>query len=440
MPEPHSYDAALTSFPRWESDSPHFTTLMKQLGGAPSSHTLAHWFNALGRLQQLPADSTEFNQAAVEAMLEPGGLDCGLLLVREGEQWQALATTSAAHETTWLDRPVHLELLERTAQERRTLFHDARCVPQVVVPKPAAHGNTFVVTAPLLDAAGEVTGALVGMRIDHMGNKRRGIRPLEAQFVQAVADAVAAGQMRRSREMELVRLRSRLELAFSPTVARELESNPQLLEGSQREVSILFCDLRGFTSLSQQLAPRQSYALLGDVMDRFTHDVMRHEGVLLDYFGDGLAAFWNAPLDQPHHAHWACRAAQAMLASLAEVSDDWLPITDLPLRAGIGIHTGNALVGNAGSRSRIKYGPRGNVVNLASRVQGATKTFGCNVLITSSTAEHLSSEFVTRSLGTIPLAGFSEPVALHELVTITGVETRPGSAESQRSEVAFCGE
>jgi adenylate cyclase len=187
----------------------------------------------------------------------------------------------------------------------------------------------------------------------------------------------------------------------------------------------LFCDLRGYTAISERLTPRQSYALLGDVMDRFTQDIMDADGVILDYFGDGLAAFWNAPLPQADHALRACRAALAMCGSLPEISADWHMVTDCPLRMGIGIHTGTALVGNAGSQARIKYGPRGSAVNLASRVQSATRQLGVPILLTKATAAQLSGKLPTRSLSRQTLPGFAEPVELCELLSSEPIATSP---------------
>jgi len=404
-PQPH--DSTLTSFPRMDNDPLRFASLMKKLGGAPSSHTLAYWFDALGRLQRSPAGSQEFFSAAAYSIFDPGGLDVGMIVLREASGWRIAASYVSHPDPAMTFRRT---ILGRVVAQRQTLFHDARAIAEAF----DTQCGGFVVASPIFDDAGQVIAAVYGARFDHENNNRRGIRPLEAQFVQAVADTVSAGLTRLDRESELVRLKSRLELAFSPTVARELERNPRLLEGVEREVTILFCDLRGFTPLGERLSPRESYALLGDVMDRFTHDVMRFDGVLIDYFGDGLAAFWNAPLLQDDHALLACRAAFSMCDALPELSDDWFSVTGRHLRLGIGIHTGVSLVGNAGSRSRIKYGPRGTAVNLASRVQSASKQLELPVVITQTTAQRLQGKLPTRQVARLKLEGFAEPVELYQ--------------------------
>jgi adenylate cyclase len=394
--------AALSAFPRPDGDRARFKAEMKRLGGAPSSHTLAYWLDALGQLQRSPAGSQEFFAAAAHAVIQPGGLDAALVLLRERDSWRVAARHPGESNVV-----PQRSILDRVVAERQTLFHDARTLRD-----SSQEAGSFVVAAPIVGDAGEVTGVVYGVRFDHTKNQRRGIRPLEAQFVQAVADAVSAGLIRRERESDVVRLQTRLELAFSPAVARELERNPQLLDVHECEVTILFADLRGFTALSERLSPSQAYSLLGDVMDRCTQDVMATGGVLIDYYGDGLAAFWNAPLPQPGHALRACQAALAMQGDLQLISDDWLPITGQPLQLGIGIHTATTLVGNAGSRSRIKYGPRGQAMNLASRVQNATRQLGRPILLTRSTAEQLAGQVALHSVSTYKLDGFAQSVEL----------------------------
>jgi adenylate cyclase len=156
--------------------------------------------------------------------------------------------------------------------------------------------------------------------------------------------------------------------------------------------------------------------LIRDVMDRFTAQIIEQGGVIVDYAGDGILAMWNAPVSQEDHAHRACRAALAMLAQLPELNNRWQSVAGVELRAGIGINTGTALVGNTGSNRKLKYGPHGSTVNLASRVQDATKKLGLPLLITHSTQERLPrSDFVTRRLCTARMPGIHGTAVLFEL-------------------------
>lgn len=196
---------------------------------------------------------------------------------------------------------------------------------------------------------------------------------------------------------------------FSPHVAAEVARRPELLEPQTRELTLLFADLRGFTSLSAELPPRIAYHLLGDVLEALTEAVMGHDGVLIDYYGDGLSALWNAPLDHPEHADAACRAGLQMLAELPAVSDHWNKWLPHPLALRIGIHTGAAQVGNAGTRRRFKYGPRGLSVNLASRIESAAKFLDVPLLATDAVRQRLGPEFFTLRICTAKLPGIAEP-------------------------------
>jgi adenylate cyclase len=147
-------------------------------------------------------------------------------------------------------------------------------------------------------------------------------------------------------------------------------------------------------------------------MDALTAAVMDHDGLVLDYYGDGLAAMWNAPADQTDHAELACRAGLRMLETMPELSRDWSALIDGPLQLGVGVHTGAARVGNAGSRHRTKYGPRGANVNLTSRVEAATKEVGVPLLITSAVANQLSNEVAAHRVCTARVPGVETPVEL----------------------------
>jgi adenylate cyclase len=242
-----------------------------------------------------------------------------------------------------------------------------------------------------------------------------GIGALEAQVVQLLASAAGAGLARQAQEAEATQLRAQFEQFFSPKLARELQKNPRLLEGQEREVTVLFSDLRGFSRLAERLGPRNICKLVGDAMDCFSSRVKEFDGVVVDFAGDGMLAMWNAPADQEDHASLACRAALAMLNDLPTISEAWKETLPAPLSLGIGINTGTALVGNVGSRSRFKYGPFGHTVNLASRVEGATKHLGIPILVTQTTKARIGENFATRRICKARLLGIDEPVDLFEL-------------------------
>jgi adenylate cyclase len=150
-------------------------------------------------------------------------------------------------------------------------------------------------------------------------------------------------------------------------------------------------------------------------MGALSEAVLAHQGVLVDYIGDELMAMWGAPSEQPEHAAMACRAALDMIARLPEMSKKWEPTLGEPLELGIGLNTGQAQVGNTGTARKFKYGPLGTTVNLASRVQGATKHFKARLLITEGTRQAIDDSFATRRLGKVRVVNIDELVELYEL-------------------------
>jgi adenylate cyclase len=182
----------------------------------------------------------------------------------------------------------------------------------------------------------------------------------------------------------------------------------------QREVSLLFADLRGFTELAASLEIVPVICeLLAHVMDSLTEAVVKNAGHIVDYYGDGLVAMWNAPGSQPQHADLACRTALQMLASLPDVTADWVGLIHSDLRLGVGVHTAEVQVGNAGSRRHVKYGPRGPNVHVASRVEAATKELQIPFLATELTVEQLSPEFHADRVCRAALPGLPQPVDLY---------------------------
>jgi class 3 adenylate cyclase len=202
---------------------------------------------------------------------------------------------------------------------------------------------------------------------------------------------------------------------MTPRLAARLVDHPELLTGRDKEITVLFCDIRGFSRITEKLGPAKTVELMSDVMNVLTECVMDRDGVVVDYVGDEVMAMWGAPEDQPDHAARACRAALAMFESLPSLNERWQAIVKEPLNFGIGINTGNAQVGNVGSRIKAKYGALGNTVNLASRVQGATKFLKASLLITEATKKSVDDTFQTRRLCQVRVVNIEQPVGLYEL-------------------------
>ena len=134
--------------------------------------------------------------------------------------------------------------------------------------------------------------------------------------MQLLAAAVGAGLARQQKEAEAARSRVQFEQFFSSALANQLQADPTMLDGRDCQITVLFSDIRGFSGLSERLAPAETCRLVGDVMERLTGRIVEHGGVVVDYVGDGLLAMWNAPVAQADHAVLACRAALAMIDEL----------------------------------------------------------------------------------------------------------------------------
>jgi adenylate cyclase len=151
------------------------------------------------------------------------------------------------------------------------------------------------------------------------------------------------------------------------------------------------------------------------MMERLSERIAEHGGVIVDYAGDGILAMWNAPVPQEDHRVRACRAALAMIDELPGLNARWGGVAAEPLRLGVGLNTGIAQVGNTGSSRKLKYGPHGHTVNVASRIQDASKRLRVPLLVSETTHERLPKPLATRRVGRVRLAGIAEPVTIYEL-------------------------
>jgi adenylate cyclase len=235
--------------------------------------------------------------------------------------------------------------------------------------------------------------------------------------MELLSSGVATGLARVEQEKAALAARVQFEQFFTPALASELAARPDLLKGRSLEVTLLFCDIRGFSRISERLGPARTVEWISDVMGVLSDCVLAHQGVLVDYIGDELIAMWGAPQEEPQHAQLACRAALDMLDRLPKLNERWQETLQGTFGFGIGINTGIAQVGNTGTERKFKYGALGNTVNLASRVQGATKYLRTSLLITGSTQAKLDHNLPTRRLCKAAVVNIAEPVDLYELAS-----------------------
>ena len=200
---------------------------------------------------------------------------------------------------------------------------------------------------------------------------------------------------------------------LSPTLVQRLAEDPKALRlgGESRQISVLFSDIRGFTSLSESLAPDALTALLNGLLTPMTEVLLAHEATIDKYIGDAIMAFWNAPLDIDAHPRKACLGALGMVAAVRAHNAGQAQA----LQVGIGLHTGLACVGNLGSTQRFSYSAIGDTVNLAARVEGLTKQYAVDVLITEAVQAQVP-DLATLMLDRVQVVGRAEAVALHVLL------------------------
>ena len=377
-----------------------------------------HWLQTSMGVFQSAACSADFFQKAAQAVVDIIGLDTGRVLLLEHDQWQTRAFASGSLPGTRLRvaeddwRPSY-SVLQKVRAEKRTFWE----LPGIAAEqKGSLIGVNAVVATPLLAASGEVIGAVYGDR--RQSDKLFApelISELEAMLVELIASGVAAGMARMQQEQAALTARVQFEQFFTRELSEQLSLNPDLLAGQDVEVSLLFCDIRGFSRISERLGPRGTVQWIGDVMGVLSDCVLAHAGVLVDYIGDELVAMWGAPAAQAEHARLACLAAIDMLTAVPSINQRWSTTLQEPMALGIGVNSGIARVGNTGSRHKFKYGPLGNTVNLASRVQGATKYLRSPILVTGSTHSQLGAGFLSRRLCRVRVVNIVEPVELYEL-------------------------
>lgn len=287
----------------------------------------------------------------------------------------------------------------------------------ILVPRMGA-AFTLVLTATLI--GGYVLGSYLAFQ-----NSRVMLDPTYPAFA-ATAVAVFMSTVNYLREeRERQQIRGAFGQYVSPDLVNQLSDDPDrlILGGERRPLSILFSDVRGFTTISESF--KDNPAGLTHLMNRFLtvlSDAILHFGGTIDKFmGDAVMAFWNAPLDEPDHIRLSCRSALKMLADVEKLnqareaegrqSGEIIHRIDV----GIGINTGDCVVGNMGSETRFDYTALGDAVNLASRLEGQSKTYGVRIILGASTAAPIKDEFALLELDLIRVKGKTEPAQIYGL-------------------------
>ncbi|MBN1509084.1 MAG: adenylate/guanylate cyclase domain-containing protein [Sedimentisphaerales bacterium] len=245
----------------------------------------------------------------------------------------------------------------------------------------------------------------------------------------SMVGALAANYWTEGRQKAFIKQAFRHYL--SADVIEKILRDPKHLQlgGEKRELTIMFTDLAGFSTFSERLGPVELTGLLNDYLSEMTDIIMDEGGTLDKYEGDAIIAFWNAPLEQSDHAVRACRAALRCQRRLAELRETYLQRTGAALRMRVGLNTGEVVVGNMGSRKRFNYTILGDAANLASRLEGANKAFGTELMVSGSTWKLASAGFGGRKLADLRVVGRKTAVPVYELTGFAG-DTVPDGWEA----------
>jgi len=287
-----------------------------------------------------------------------------------------------------------------------------------------AIGLIFGLLLPRLTAVGAIAITLIMVQayvaLNYLAFRNWGLQ-LEVFYPLLEVAGVYTGitlQRFLSEERERVRIKKAFQSFVAPEVVNQIIRHPEKLRlgGERRELSILFSDIRGFTTLSENLEPEAVVEVLHDYLNPMSEIVVKHGGTLDKYIGDAIMALYGAPLDQADHSRRACRTAVEMVKTLRELDREWMERGRPSLRIGIGINSGPVSVGNMGSNRLFDYTAIGDNVNLASRLEGLNKFYGTEILVAAATVQDLDQDFYFREVDRVRVKGKKHPIAIYEIL------------------------
>jgi adenylate cyclase len=350
-----------------------------------------------------------------------GATAAGLLDLRPTSM-RAVLPGYVIHATA-LDNILHGDALQRPRWTWRTaaLLLLGAVAGACLGAVPSLRDGTLIVLGLLLVQAGAALWLFAsrGLWIEMV--------PAALAVALAHAGVTGYGYLTEGRERRF--LRSAFARYVAPEVVDQLVRDPRSLAlgGETRELTVMFADVAGFTSLSEGRAPREIVELMNECFTALTEVIQGHGGTVDKFIGDAVMAFWNAPVEQPDHAARACRAARDLLSALERLNVGWAARGLPAISMRVGLATGQALVGNVGSTTKFNYTVMGDTVNLASRLEGAAKVYGTLSLLADSTVRAAGGAVAVRELDRIAVKGRSEPLTVYEVVA---GEPTPARAEA----------
>lgn len=217
-------------------------------------------------------------------------------------------------------------------------------------------------------------------------------------------------------ERDKARIKNMFGKYVSPAVVEQILDNPPELGGVDKDLTVFFSDIRGFTTLSENMSPQALVNHLNEYLTAMTDIVLEYYGTLDKYVGDEIMCFWGAPIPQEDHALFACKCAVEQMEKLRQLNESWSP--ERRFNIGIGVNSGIMTVGNMGSMGRMNYTLTGDNVNLGARLEGTNKEYGTNIIISEYTYGLVKDDVVVRELDNIRVKGKNKPVLIYELVDV----------------------
>ncbi len=226
-------------------------------------------------------------------------------------------------------------------------------------------------------------------------------------------------------EREKKKVRGAFSRYVSGAVVEEILKDQSKLKlgGQKKQLTVMFCDLKGFTKLSENMDATKLTAMLNEYFTRMTSIILKNQGTLDKYMGDAIMCFWGAPLDIPNHAELACKTAVEMVQELELINRVWKEKYNITISIRIGLHTGEMSVGNMGSEQVFSYTVMGDHVNLGSRLEGVNNIYGTTVIVSEATCKSVGGQFSFRELDRVLVKGKDESVKIFELLPTANLDS-----------------
>lgn len=404
-----------TGFSSQNSRGSPQTVFSQDLEGSEGNRLFLQAMKTVISALQQPIDSPRFFKGIAEAVIRVMDMDRVEIIARQGDRWvydeknQFLKTPYIAPEQP------SKKLLERVLASSTVSTYpddDLDGTSESLMELQTA------IASPLLNLSNEkpeLLGVLYADRTYKMGSNRSAAITSDEKNLIAILSAATANRLENvKKEKEL----STYQQFFSQKVIDNLlKKGDSFLDGKDTEVSVLFCDIRGFSKATDSMQANAAMMWLSDTLSELSGVVLEADGVLVDYVGDELFAMWGAPEEDPSHGYSAVRAALDMMRMKKMLNDRYKGKITFEIDFGIGLNTGMARVGNTGSRQKFKYGPMGRTVNLGSRIQGLTKQWKVSTLMAESTAECVPPDTLKRRLCKARVVGLEGHVDLFQLMS-----------------------